>query len=142
MSHCNNSEESNKRACQDDAAALPVCCARNVMEGETSQRGCSRKRCKNRLYSLLRTQSQRVGQNHSSGEVTWRTEGSRGRVLDWDAAMFCRQEQHAPHTLSSLTHAMMLLTHHCRAAMVMVDAPPPPKVAKTFGGIEESEEQP
>lgn len=141
-SHCNNSEESNKRAWQENAAALPVGCARNLMEGETGQRGCTRKRCKNRLYSLLRTQSQRGGQNHSSGEVTWRTEGSRGRVLDCEAAMFCKQEQHAPHTLSSLTQAMMLLTHHCRAAMVMVDAPPPPKVAMTFGGIEESEEQP
>jgi hypothetical protein len=56
--------------------------------------------------------------------------------------MFCKQEQHALHTLSSQIHAMMLLTHHCRAAIVIGDAPPPPKVAKTFGGIEESDEQP
>ena len=75
-------------------------------------------------------------------EKTWRIDASRGFVLDCEAAMLCRQEQHAPHTLSSQTQATMLLTHHCSAAIVMGDAPPPPKEVMKLGWTEGSDEQP
>ena len=56
--------------------------------------------------------------------------------------MDSKHAQHAPQTDSSHTQAMMLLTHHCSEAIVMGEAPPPPKEAMKFGGMEGSDEQP